>query len=321
MTSLLCTIALLMGSSFAMAQPDAPDTSWPVPPPANVRLDRIPPLEVITEVPKTAWETLKYSFQRDSVPVWSGIIASTALLYQYDEEILKWSQGQGRRWNLGNSDYTKTIIEAGPYPLLRLPSDTGSALYFLGDGWTHFGIAAGFAGYGYLQTNTRAWNTGMEIVHGMFVSTLFNQTLKRTIGHETPNQKTEYRGAWRPFPSVAAYNRNAAKYDALPSGHIMTTTVVFNTIRINYPEYEYYVLPIQILWSVALGYQMINNGVHWASDYPLGIAMGWATARIATRMGRLNKEAAKSAHKQPQWMFFPTVGPDGESMISAMLRF
>lgn len=320
MTSLLCWLSLLASLSVLPAFADV-DPSWPTPPPPNVTLERIKPIDVVWKVPQTAWNYLKFSFQRDSVPVWSGIIASTALLYQYDEDILKWSQGQGRRWNLGNEDKTKTVIEMGPYPLLRLPSDVGSGLYFLGDGWTHFGVAGGFALYGHTKDNTRAWNTGMEIIHGMIVSTIFNQAIKRSTGHETPSQRTEPRGKWRPFPDTPEYSKNTAKYDAMPSGHIMTATMMFTTIHLNYPEYSAYIWPVQIVWSAALMFQMVNNGVHWASDYPLGIAMGWAAAKVAVRMGEHNKEQEKAKPSETGWMFFPAVGPAGDPMAMAMLRF
>jgi hypothetical protein len=116
MRSLLCLISLFAGLHPAFA--------------ADVTLERLKPLQVITEVPNTAWQTLKFSFQRDSTPVWAGLIASSAVLLQYDPDILRWSQGAGRRWNIGNSDHTKTVIQAGPYPLLRLASDAGSWVVF-----------------------------------------------------------------------------------------------------------------------------------------------------------------------------------------------
>lgn len=312
MKSLLCCLSLLVGSVPALAQSSAAED--PV---------RIKPLEVVTELPQTAWNTLKFSFQRDSVPVWAGLIASTAALYQYDEDTWKWASAQGRRWNIGNEDHTKTVLELGPYPLVRLPSDTGSALYFLGDGWTHFGISLGFTGYGYFSGDTRPWNTGLEIFHGMMVSTLFNQALKRTTGHETPSQHTERRGRWRSFPDTPTYSRNTAKYDAFPTGHLMTATLMFTTVRLNYPEYSAYIWPVQILWSAALGFQMVNNGVHWMSDYPLGIAMGWAVAKMTYRLGeRNNKTQANARAGQAQdWMFFPGVAPTGETTMNAMLSF
>lgn len=310
MIRVLIATILLGVSILAWADGDLP-----------VSEEKINPFALVTEIPRTAIDTLRFSFQRDAVPVWSGLLVSTALIYQYDADILKWAQGQGRRWNLGNLDRTKTVLQAGPYPLLRLPSDAGSGLYFLGDGWTHFGISAAFFAVGYAGDYARAWNTGLEIFHGMIVSTMFNQALKRSIGHETPNERTEKRGQWKPFPSMKAYNKNTAKYDAMPSGHLMTATVVFTVIRHNYPEYENIVLPIQILWSVALGFQMVNNGVHWASDYPLGIAMGWAVAKMAVRMGQHGKTASQTRPSDSEWTLFPSVGQDGVPLLNAALSF
>ena len=34
---------------------------------------------------------------------------------------------------------------------------------------------------------------------------------------------------------------------------------------------------------------MLNNGVHWASDYPLGIWLGYAFGKMAVRKGRQKK--------------------------------
>ena len=47
-----------------------------------------------------------------------------------------------------------------------------------------------------------------------------------------------------------------------------------------------------------LGWQMLNNGAHWASDYPLGIAMGYLVGKISTRLGR---SPGDQAHKKEKW--------------------
>jgi hypothetical protein len=285
---------------------------------------KLKPSWLITELPNSAWDSLKFAFQRDSVPLWVAIINSSALLYQYDDEIYAGAKDLGRRWGLGNHDATRTVFKVGKYPILRLPSDTGSALYFLGDGWTHFAASLGFVAYGHLNDAPKAWNTGLQIFHGMIVSTVFNQALKRSTGRESPNQvETDPRGAWRPFPSVEAYNKQTAKYDAVPSGHVMTTTLVFTTIRLNYPEYDYVLLPLQAVWSTALMFQMVNNGVHWASDYPLGIAMGWAVAKVVVRNGTAQaKVAASSSDKWYQnWAMTPITNRFGDTMVGAYKDF
>lgn len=244
------------------------------------------------------------SFNKKSIPSWIGILGSTALLYYYDEEIITEGQKLGRQWGLSNDDKTKTVIEVGPYNILRLPTDTASGLYFLGDGWLHGSIAAGFLATGYLSDATRPINTGIELVHGMAVSTLFSQLLKRAFGRESPNQSTATRGRWRPFPSIKAYNERTAEYDAMPSGHVMTATLTFTIIRGNYPEFDSILLPVEIAWLTALGFGMVNNGVHWASDYPLGIAMGYVFGKASLMLPKASED--KNGARSSSY-FYPAV--------------
>lgn len=241
---------------------------------------------IVTEIPKTSEATLQESFTKATIGPWAGILLSTAITFQYDQEILDNVQYFGRKSGVGNQDNTKTVWRVGPYPILRLPTDTGSLLYFFGDGWIHMGTAAGLLAGGHFGANTRAWNTGIQLVHGMTVSTFFSQAFKRATGRESPTELTEDRGAWRPFPSIKAYNEHTARYDAFPSGHIMTATLTFTVLGENYPEYIDWIVPIEIGWLTLLGLQMINNGVHWASDYPLGIAMGYQIGKISARIGK-----------------------------------
>ena len=272
--------------------------------------EKIPLLSVLTDVPSTGLETLKFSFTKQSIPWWAAIVSSTAVTYHYDEDMLLGAQKQGRDMGIGNEEKTKTVFEVGPYPILRLPSDTGSTLYFLGDGWTHMGIAAGFLANGYFGDNVRPYNTSLQLVHGMVVSTFFNQFLKRTTGRESPSVRTQERGAWRPLPNPMEYGRNTSKYDAYPSGHVMTATLTFTVIDHNYPEYSYITWPLATIWVGALGWQMMNNGVHWASDYPLAIGMGIVSGKMAFRhLGKRHKKLDEETktEKTSAWQFFPSM--------------
>lgn len=283
--------------------------------------EKIPLLNVITDIPKTGLEVLDKSFSKEAAPWWAAITASTLVLYHYDEDILLDVQKQGRHNGIGNDEKTKTVLEVGPYPILRLPSDTGSTLYFLGDGWTHTMIAAGFFANGYFGNNVRPYNTSLQIVHGMVVSTIFNQFLKRTTGRESPTQRTSERGNWKPFPNPMEYGRNTSKYDAFPSGHVMTASLTFTIINANYPEYSKYIIPLGTLWVGALGWQMMNNGVHWASDYPLGLAMGIFIGKMATHLGQKENVDPNKPVKS-SWMYFPGVDAEsGATTFNAMYMF
>lgn len=276
--------------------------------------------KMVWEMPNTGVKALKKSFSREALPAWAGIAASTAILYHYDSDLYEGAQATGRRWGLSNQDFTKTVAKFGKYDLLRLPTDTASAIYFMGDGWLDLAVAGSFMAYGHFNNEVRPFNTSLEILHGMAVSAFAVQVLKRSTGRESPSERTEPRGRWSPFPSMNEYNRNTAKYDAMPSGHIMTSTLVFTVIRTNYPEYDSILLPLEVTWLSVLGFGMLNNGAHWASDYPLGIAMGYVIGKAATTLGQANV-AKKASSQDSVWAFFPGMDPNGEAATVNAVRF
>lgn len=255
------------------------------------------PFDFVTNVPHTmvdAWN-MSFNTKPETLKTWAAIVSSTVVLYIYDEEILAEFQRWGRQLHIGNDDGTRSYIKVGSISVFRGPQDVGSAFYFLGDGWTHAFIGAGFLATGAIRADNRAMQTGSQIFNGMISSTIANQTLKRSFGRESPIRKSKPRGAWRPFPSVNTYNNNISKYDAMPSGHIMTATMSFVIIDENYPEYRYWFRPVGITWLTILGFQMVNNSVHWASDYPLGIAMGYVFGKAASQYGKTQKEEETAA--------------------------
>ncbi|RZL09668.1 MAG: phosphatase PAP2 family protein, partial [Hymenobacter sp.] len=109
--------------------------------------------------------------------------------------------------------------------------------------------------------------------------------LKRTTGRQSPFRSTQDRGRWFFLPSYNTYQRNVSNYDAFPTGHLATAMATVTVIAENYPEYHF-IRPVGYGLMGLLGYAMLNNGVHWASDYPLGIALGYGFAKIAVRNGR-----------------------------------
>jgi hypothetical protein len=182
------------------------------------------------------------------------------------------------------------MLKIGNTNLFRGPTDIGSTLYFIGDGWTQIAISSAFLVSGAINNDNRALQTGNQIIHGMLMETIPNQLIKRTTGRESPNRRTKERGAWRPFPSISEYNKDQSKYDAVPSGHIMTATMTMTVIDSNYPEYRKIIRPVGFTLITLLGLQMINNSVHWASDYPLGIGMGYVYGKVVSRQGRIEDD-------------------------------
>ena len=276
--------------------------------------ERLRFLDVFTKVPETSIYTFKKSFSKEAIPGWAAVVGSSAVLYYYDEKLYHGSQQAGRDLHIGNKDGTKPLISYGGQDLIRLPSDTGSALYFLGDGWLHLSIAGSIMGYGYAKDRTYEVNTGIILFHGIVVSTIFNQTLKRSFGRESPEVKTHERGAWRPFPSFNEYNKKTAEHDAMPSGHVMTATLTFTILAERYPDQKVAIYSVGGVWASALMFQMMNNGVHWASDYPLGIAMGWVIGKASTKI--VSSKDEKDKDKSQSWNVLPMPVNGGSGMFA-----
>jgi len=55
---------------------------------------------------------------------------------------------------------------------------------------------------------------------------------------------------------------------------------------------------------------MMNTGVHWISDYPIGIALGYSFAKIAVKRGRTQIKTSLKA--PPSFSIYPLfISKDG----------
>ena len=115
--------------------------------------------------------------------------------------------------------------------------------------------------------------------------------LKRITGRESPwitmgpDGSHVNGGDWHLFPGTKIYQNNVPKYDAFPSGHLATLMSTITILSGNYPDNKY-IKPVGYSLMGLLGYSMLNNGVHWISDFPLAIAIGYTSGKIALSHGR-----------------------------------
>jgi membrane-associated phospholipid phosphatase len=277
--------------------------------------EAIPFKEIFTKIPETTKRGAKTAFQKDALPYWGALAATTGVLYYYDEKISSNVRYHAHNWHI-SPNYTTSKF--GPrFSLLKLPRDLGSLLYFSGDGFIHIAAAGALMATGKITKNNYHYNTGIMILHGLTMTGLYAQLLKRSFGRESPVEKTQPRGTWYPFPSFKHYQSNTAKYDAMPSGHMMTVALTFTVLSSRYTESQIPILAVGGLWIGGLGFQMINNGVHWASDYPLGLALGYLIGRSAVQM---NQPKDKTKDPEQSWNIFPSIN-NGTPMITGMKSF
>jgi hypothetical protein len=254
-------------------------------------------LQPFTSMPRDFGTFFSDSFSKDKIGAWSAIAASTTLLVIYDRQVTNQTQRFGRHLGIGNDDHTKDMVKVGTMSIFRGPTDIGSAFYFIGDGWTTLALTASFLGVGAYTQDFRALQTGAQLFQGLLMTGIVTQTIKRTTGRESPIKATDTEtGRWRPFPSFSTYNAHISSYDAFPSGHLATTIMGITIIAENYEEYTW-IRPVGYTCASLLAFQMVNNSVHWASDYPLAIGIGYMMGRSISKNGRKKVQGTTSNEK------------------------
>ena len=262
----------------------APGVTW--------HYDKPRPFRWVLSIPRDLGQFPGFAFRKENTESIIELTVASAALWVADQAILDWSQDFGRFIGLAPNSTQKSLIYI-PFKIgstnlpleFNVPDNLNSTFYFLGDGWTHLTVASGFWVYGGLKKDNRALRTSGQLGEAILSTGLVVQALKRSTGRQSPYVATKDRGEWHLFPSFGRYQSYVPNYDAFPTGHMATAMATVTVIADNYPEYHF-VRPLGYTLIGLLGYSMLNNGVHWAYDYPLGVALGYAFAKIAVRNGR-----------------------------------
>lgn len=276
-------------------------------------------LEPLTTIPHNLSDFLHDSFRKENLGTWGVIAASTTLLYIYDQKISNEIKRFGRTIHVGNKDHTKEMVKVFGVSLFRGPTDAGSAAYFLGDGWVTLATTAGFLAVGNYCNDYRALQTSSQLISGLLTTGIVTQVLKRTTGRESPVAATKERGRWQPFPSWSKFQGHISAYDAFPSGHLATSIMAITVVAENYNDYSY-IRPIGYTLASLLGLQMINNDVHWASDYPLGIAIGYMIGKTVSKNGR-TKLTNETEVPKTTYDFAPTLSNQGQPGLALNISY
>ncbi len=298
-------------------------TDYPAPNGGTYHYERPRPFSFLTNMARDLGAAPRATFRREQLPVIAGVVSSSFILWGADQEITDGAKWVGRKLKLNARSTQKTLVEVpiryGKGHQLDLefnvPDNLNSTFYYLGDGWTHISITSGFWAYGLIRRDNRAAQTASQLTESILVTGLVVQTIKHMTGRESPYTTTYPRGRWRFFPNQVTYSQHVPNYDAYPTGHLATAMATLTVIADNYPEYRG-IRPIGYGLMGLLGYAMLNNGVHWASDYPLGIAIGWGFAKLAVARGRrevppVGSLGAWRQHRRGELTLGPGVGGVG----------
>lgn len=243
----------------------------------------------ITNVPDDLWQIAKSPFHKENTRGLIWVAGSTVLLLPLDQAILDGVKKVSSNIHLQAETEYQVVVRSGDTKLLKLPKNINSALYQMGEGGTSMLVAGGLFIYGKIKKDHRALQTASDLAETFITMGLTTQLLKRISGRQSPFMSTQDGGRWHPFPSIHEYQVNTSNYDAFPSGHLATMMATVTVLTTNYPE------KIWLKWVgyslIGLtGWAMINTEVHWISDYPLALALGYISGKITClRHKRSNK--------------------------------
>lgn len=260
------------------------------------------PFEFVTNVPSDLAMFGKTVVAKKNLPKIGMLIGATAILVALDQPLLDAAQQFGRYIHLdAERKFTRAIsfnIGSFAVPVLDVPQNLNSAFYFIGEGWPSILVAGSFYGYGIFTNDYRARQTSSQLAEMFFTLAITTQVLKRITGRQSPFNSTTSGGEWHPFTKPSVYQEDVSNYDAFPSGHLATIMATVTILSGNYPDSKF-IKPVGYTIMGLLGYAMMNNGVHWAGDYPIAIAIGYTCGKIALSRGqkKISKSSKVSGYK------------------------
>ena len=236
--------------------------------------------DMLKYIPKDISDFGKFSVQRENL-IWVGsTVGLTALLLPFDQYLVDESIKFGANFSF---DQGHSYSNIGP--LRVIPNDLNSAVYYIGNGGTTMLLSGLYYAIGTIGRDYRALNTSSELVEVLLSMGVVTQTIKRITGRQSPGPAISSGnpgGRWTLLPSFKEYQNRTSNYDAMPSGHIATFMATFMVIATNYPEKKW-IKPLGYTLMGIMALEMMSSKVHWASDYPLGILIGYVVGKAAAK--------------------------------------
>lgn len=272
---------------------------------------------ILTNIPKGVVGTVSNLGKTSNLIGLGASVISTLALLPEDQYLLEKSRVIGE--NLGMERVAR-YENFGP--LSNIPPNVTSGIYLIGNGTTPLLLSMGFASYGWLSHDYRSLNTASGLIESLAISGVFSQTIKRISGRQSPSPALadgNSGGDWNPFPSFKGYAANTPNYDAMPSGHMMTATAALYVIMGNYPEKKW-IKPIGYGLIGVLGFQMVQSEVHWVSDYPIAMVMGYIIGKNIAN-SKIKKNNSKIGDTKKYDFNFDASRSYGYNLLGVKLSF
>ena len=261
------------------------------------------PFGFITNLPHDASGIVVTTFKRENIKPLLLIGGATLALMLADQSISNGVRQFSKNIHFHSEEEYQDIItlKAGKtdISIFKGPKNLNTALYQMGQGFPSLLIGAGLFTYGKIHNDYRALSTASQLTETFILMGVGTQFLKRIAGRQSPSNATDAGGDWHLFPSFKNYQTNTPNFDAFPSGHLATLMSTVTILAENYPE-KRYIKPVGYSLIGLVGLSMINNNVHWASDYPMAIALGYLCAKQVIKRNRKIASSTSAKHNKAE---------------------
>ncbi len=248
------------------------------------------PFSFLTDIPKNLVGFTKESFSAKNETNLVLLSSSTIALIMLDRKIIDNTQLFLQRNRIvAEEDFNPFIrknIFGKPTNLGKVPKNINTFFYNIGQGSMPLAIAGGLYIIGKIKKDNRALQTSSRLAQSFIAMGFTTQLLKYASGRQNPTETRTGSGLWKPFPGFKNFQNNKPNYDAFPSGHLATLASAVAILHYNYPEKKW-IQPVGLSLVGLVGISMLNNGVHWSSDFPLGIALGYGYGKFIAKKAKI----------------------------------
>ena len=232
--------------------------------PFSVKLISVAAALASAAVPATAQRVDRTFFTRRDALATGIALAGTAVVFQFDTRIARWSQRPDVQGGSSRRSLVKTLTTLNETPFT-------------------FGAVAAY-GIGRLTHSETTADVGLHITESLVLTTAIGQVVRGAIGRARPSSATE-------GPTTRRYGRGYSdfEYRAFPSLHAATafaaSAAAVEEIRIRKPGAVRWAAPLLYGAASVPGFTRLYLNKPWASDVAagsfLGAMLGIKTVRYA----------------------------------------
>ena len=241
--------------------------------------------QMIFRIPKDDYLFLKNDVTVKQAPIFLGLAGLTGALMHFDQT----------GWRFDHNLYNTSSFY----------HRSADMFVFMGNGEFHFILSGAFAAYGLVFNDNTSLITASKIAEAVLSSGLFVQVLKRITGRESPAVANRSKGRWQFFPGLDQYQDAQAKYYSFPSGHLASAMATLTVIANQYPQSKW-IKPVGYTILGAIGFSLVERGMHWYSDLPLGLFIGYSFGNLIAPPKADTTINDKSA--KPDISILPSIG-------------